>query len=355
MIDIKQGLIATALVACVLAGCTPSAETKAEGGEKGGSVATKTDGGAKGSINIDGSSTLAPVTTAVVDKFNAANPDVKISVSDKGTGAGIKAFIAKEIDICDASRAIKDEEIADAAKAGVEFVEVPVAFDGLSIVVNPKNDFAKSLTVEELKKIWEPGSKITNWKDVRAGFPDKPLKLFGPTTSHGSFEYFCEAICKTKKKSREDYEQCTDYNALVAGISQQEGGLGYVGFNYYERNKDKMKLVAVDAGKGPVEPNNERILSGEYSPLSRPLLIYINKSALDRAEVSSFVKFYLTDGKAQVAETGYTPLPDADYAAALERAEKKVLGSIFKDFKPGMKLADIMKAAPAAGAPAQTK
>lgn len=348
----SKGILAIAVGLAIFA-CGPSAKE----GEKASGDASKTEtaqaaptSGLAGSITIDGSSTVGPVTTAVVEDFGNVNKEVKISVSEKGTGAGIKAFIAKEIDICDASRAIKDEEIADATKAGVEFVEIPIAYDGLSIIVNPKNDFAKDLTVEELKKIWEPGSKITNWKDVRAGFPDKPLKLFGPTTSHGTFEYFTEAICKTKKKSREDYQQCPDYNALIQGVSGEEGALGYVGFNYYEQNKTKVKLVGVNAGKGAIEPNPERIINGEYSPLARPLLIYVSKKSLERKEVSEFVKFYLTEGKKAISETGYVPLPDDGYKFGLDRVEKGITGSVFNKFTPGTKLADFLKSVEAAAA-----
>lgn len=337
--------LGASVFALAMIGCT-SSDTKPEAGASTtpGTTAKAEGDKVSGKIVIDGSSTVAPVTNAVVEEFTKANSGVQVSVSEKGTGAGIKAFIAKEIDICDASRTMKAEEYAYAQKNKVDAVEVPIAFDGITIVVNPKNDFAKSLTVEELKKIWEPDSKINNWKDVRAGFPDKPLKLFGPTTSHGTFEYFTDAVCHTKKKSRSDYQQCTDYNALVAGIAQEEGGLGYVGFNYFQRNKDKMKMVGVDGGKGVVEPSNETIVSGQYSPLSRPLLVYVNKDALARPEVKKFMHYYLTDGKKQIADTGFTPLPDAGYKYGLDRLDKATGGIVFGDFKPGANFDEFLKA-----------
>jgi len=255
-------------------GC-PSSNPPAAGGDSpaapGGTPASTS-----GEIKIDGSSTVLPISEAVAEEFKKENAALNVSVGKSGTGGGFKKFIAKEIDIADASRPIEQKEFDAATAAGFQFIELPVAYDGLSIVVNPKNTWAADLTVEELKKIWAGGSRISNWKDVRAGFPDKPLKLYGPGTDSGTFDYFTEAICGKKGDSRADYTASEDDNTLVTGVAGDEGALGYFGFVYAEDDKDTIKLLAVaNTGRSLVLPSPPTISSSEYAPLSRPLYLYV--------------------------------------------------------------------------------
>jgi phosphate transport system substrate-binding protein len=331
----------------LLTACGPKEEAAAPSDPKSSSGAPKTDAGAPklaGTITIDGSSTVGPISEAVAEEFLKVHADVQVPVGTSGTGGGMKKFLAKEIDIVDASRPISKEEIDEAAKSGLEFVELPVGFDGISIVVNKENKFASCLTLTELKKIWEPGSKINNWKDVRAGFPDLPLKLYGPGTESGTFEYFTEAVVGKKKESRKDYSASEDDNALVAGVAGDKGGLGYFGYAYFKENADKLTLIQVDAGTGCKSPTEETIRDNSYSPLSRPLFIYVSKAVVTKPEVQAFVKFYLTEGRKLISSVGYVPLPDTAYDLALQRFEKTVTGSAFSGgLKPGTKLEDVLK------------
>jgi len=289
----------------------------------------------KGEIIIDGSSTVYPVTAAAAEEFRKYAKDVRISVGISGTGGGFKKFCNGETDISDASRPIDPKE-AEACKAkGIEYIELPVAYDGLSVVVSPKNTWAQCLTVAELKKIWEPDAqgKITNWKQVRDSFPDKPLKLYGPGTDSGTFDYFTQAINGKEKASRGDYQASEDDNILVQGVSGDDGSLGYFGYAYYVENTGKLKLVAIDNNNGKcVLPSPETIKSGEYQPLSRPIFIYVRKEAAERPEVQAFVKFYLSKSFTPIIptkEVGYIPLTDELYAAITKRFEAKPLGTLF--------------------------
>ena len=318
------GVLATGLVGC-----------GSQGGE-GGSQATSSgsgEGGEKlaGTIKGDGSSTVFPITEAVAEEFGRVNPDVKITVGVSGTGGGFKKFINGDTVLQDASRPIKDKEVKAAQAKGVEFIELPIAYDALTVVVNPKNSWANDLTVAELKKIWEPGSKVKNWSQVRVGFPNKPLKLYGPGTDSGKFDYFTEAINGEEDKCRTDFVSSEDDNVLVQGVEREEGALGYFGLAYYEENKDKLKAVKVNG----VEPSTEAVNDGKYKPLARPLFIYVEKKAVARPEVKAFVNYYLTEGRALVKETGYVPLPDDLYAAVLKRFEGGTAGTMYaaKDAK----------------------
>ncbi|MBX7131903.1 MAG: PstS family phosphate ABC transporter substrate-binding protein [Fimbriimonadaceae bacterium] len=338
-----------ALLALALAGMITTGCGKKEEGADGGTGTTQsTSGGTTGTttssaeIKIDGSSTVYPIMERMAELFNEKNPKARPTVGTSGTGGGFKKFVVGEIDIANASRAIEAEEEAKAKENGIEFVEIPVAFDGLSVVINPKNTFAETLTVAELKKIWEPDSKVKNWSDVRAGFPEKPIQLFGAGTDSGTFDYFTKAINGEEKASRADYQASEDDNTLVQGVAGDEFALGYFGYAYYEKNKDQLKVVKVDPGSGGVAPSPETIADGTYQPLSRPLFIYINKKALDRPEVMEFVKFILTDGKNSLGEVGYVPLPDAAYAKVLERLEAKKTGSVFKGAEVGVKIEEIL-------------
>ncbi|MFN0058106.1 MAG: PstS family phosphate ABC transporter substrate-binding protein [Planctomycetota bacterium] len=283
----------------------------------------------KGAINIDGSSTLFPISEAVAEEFSKLHPGVRVAVGLSGTGGGFKKFTIGEIDISDASRPIKEGEAKTAKERGIEFVELPVAFDGLSIVVNPKNTFASDITLAELKKLWEPGSKVMKWSDLRAGWPSAPIKLFGPGTASGTFDYFTEVINGKTGASRGDYTQSEDDNVLVKGVEGELNALGYFGFAYYQENQAKLKALAVGEGAAAVLPSVKTINDGTYSPLSRPLFIYVSTAALKRPEVREFTKFYLTHAANLAKEVGYVPLPDKVYALAMERLTKDVAGSAY--------------------------
>lgn len=268
-----------------------------------------------GTIEIDGSSTVFPVSEAVAEEFHKIHPDVRVNVGVSGTGGGFKRFTVGEIDISDASRHIKDKEAQTAADNGIEYYPLRVAMDGLSVLVSPDNDFVECLSVEQLKAIWEPGSAVNNWDDVDPAFPDKKIVLYGPDTDSGTFDYFTEEVVGEAQASRADYTASADDNVLVQGIAGGRYSLGYFGYAYYAENTDKLKLVSVDSGNGCVTPTSETIENGTYSPLSRPLFIYVSKQSLERPEVKAFVEFYLDNAAELAQEVGYIRLGEAEYAA----------------------------------------
>lgn len=326
-------------------GCSKTEESPAQNSTTTASGASQDSGSAQlsGSITIDGSSTVSPIMEAVAEEFGKTQPGVKPTVATSGTGGGFKKFVAGEIDIADASRPIEKDEIEKARAAGIEFVEIPIAFDGLSVVVNPSNTFAATLTVAELKKIWEPNSKVQTWADVRAGFPAEKIKLYGAGTDSGTFDYFTKAIVGEEKASRADYQASEDDNVLVQGVAGDKFSLGYFGYAYYDQNKDKLKLVGIDAGKGAIVPSPETIADGTYKPLSRPLFVYVNKKALDRPEVVALLKFLVMKGKDLITSTGYVPLPDEVYKLDIERIDSKKTGTSFSGAEVGMSISDVMK------------
>lgn len=276
----------------------------------------------EGRIRIDGSSTVFPIAEAVAEEFQRENPTTRVLVGISGTGGGFQKFASGEIDIVDASRPIKEEEKERAAANNVEYVELIVAFDGLSVIVNRGNDFVDSLTVAELKKLWEPGSKINTWQQLRPDWPDEEIILFGPGTDSGTFDYFTETIVGKEDASRSDYTASEDDNVLVEGVSNEPNGIGYFGFAYYTENKEKLKVVPIDGGDGPVSPSVETISSNEYSPLSRPLYIYVSEAALEKAPVKEFVWFFLTEAGDLVQDIGYVALPDSQVEEELEKLER---------------------------------
>jgi len=287
-------------------------------------------------VKVDGSSTVYPITEAVAEEFGKTRPDVQVTVGISGTGGGFKKFCAGETDVSDASRPIKASEIALCANAGVEYVELPVAYDGIAIVVNPANDWAQTITVAELETIWAPASKgvVMKWRDVRAEWPDRPLTLFGPGVDSGTYDYFTEAVVGEEHSSRGDFTSSEDDNVLVQGVAGDSNALGFFGFAYYAENRDKLRLVPVDDGMpengdGPVAPSLETIRNGTYQPLSRPLFIYVSSKSLDRPEVLEFATYFLQDGVPLVGEVGYVPLPEAAYPLALARLEARNTGSMF--------------------------
>ncbi len=299
-----------------------------------------------GEIKVDGSSTVYPITEAVGEEFQKLHPDVKVVVGISGTGGGFKKFCNGETDISNASRPILQKEIDTCAQNGIEYIELPVAYDALSVVVNPRNDWVACMTVAELKKIWEPDAqgKITRWNQVRPEWPDAPLNLYGAGTDSGTFDYFTEAIVGKAKASRGDYTASEDDNVLVQGVANDQYALGYFGLAYYFENQDKLKAVAIDDGKGCVPPSEETVRNGTYQPLSRPLFIYVSRKAADRPEVEAFVRFYLEEGPALVKQVGYVPLPDAVYQLALKRFEARKVGTLFKGEPPvGLSIEDLLK------------
>jgi phosphate transport system substrate-binding protein len=292
--------------------------------------------GLSGSIAIDGSSTVYPITAAASEEFNQYAPNVRVPVGISGTGGGFKKFCAGETDIQDASRPITPAEVETCTQNKVEYIELPVAYDGLAVVVNPKNDWVDYLTVAELKKIWEPAAqdKITNWNQVRSTFPDKALKLYGPGTDSGTFDYFTEAINGKAKDSRGDFQASEDDNVLVTGVAGDEGSLGYFGYAYVVENEGKIKTVHIKAtDTAPaVSPSVETVKNATYQPLSRPLFIYVKKEAAARPEVKSFVDFYLSDSfipLIQSREVGYIALTDEIYQAIGKRFEAGTVGTLF--------------------------
>lgn len=298
------------------------------GGSAG--VSGAADGGVEGdlsgTIRVDGSSTVAPLSTAAAQLFQTENPGVRVTVGTSGTGGGFEKFCAGETDISDASRPIEDDEKAACQRNGVAYEELQVANDGLSVVVNKDNDFAECLTVEQLRRIWEPGSKVNNWNQVDPRFPDEEMELFGPGTDSGTFDYFTGAVNGEEGASRTDYSPSEDDNVTVQGVSGSDGGLGYFGLSYYEENKDELKVLKIDDGDGCVEPTARTVQDGTYKPLSRPLLIYPKASSLDKPEVDAFVEFYV-ENSAEIAEKAlFVPLNDQQQAELnkdLERLRKQ--------------------------------
>jgi phosphate transport system substrate-binding protein len=307
---------------------------------------------ADGRVAIDGSSTVYPISEAVSEEFRKTNPEVKVTVGISGTGGGFKKFCAGETDISDASRPIKPTEVELCATNKIEYIELPVAYDALSVVVNPKNTWAECITTAELKKIWEPEAqgKIMKWNQVRPSWPDKELHLFGPGVDSGTYDYFTEAINGKEHASRGDFQSSEDDNTLVQGVSSDMNALGFFGFAYYEENKSRLKVAGIDDGKedngaGCIEPSVEAVEKGVYQPLARPIFIYVRKSAADNPAVKRFVTFYLEKAPELVREVGYVPLPAEAYKLAQARFDKRVTASLFggKGSQVGVTIVDLLK------------
>jgi phosphate transport system substrate-binding protein len=302
-------------------------------------------------VKIDGSSTVYPITEAVAEEFQKSKKNaIKVTVGISGTGGGFKKFCRGETDISDASRPILKKEMEDCAKAGIKYVELPVAFDALTVVVNPKNTFIKQLTVAELKMMWEPGAqgKITKWNQVNPAWPDAPLKLFGPGADSGTFDYFTEAVNGKSKSSRGDFTASEDDNVLVQGVSRDNNALGFFGFAYYDENKGKLRAVPIVNPKGKaVMPSIDAVMAGEYEPLARPIFIYVSAKSMEKPEVKEFVEFYLKHGGKLAKEVKYVPLGDADYKHAMDNFSKKKTGTGFGGVaEVGVKVSDLLKRDP---------
>jgi phosphate transport system substrate-binding protein len=303
-------------------------------------------------VKIDGSSTVFPISEAVAEDFQAQNRKIRVTIGVSGTGGGFKKFCKGEIDIANASRPIKPSEVKQCAENRVEYIEIPVAYDGIAIVVNPRNRWVKALTVKELKTIWEPKAKhkITHWNHVRPDWPKKEIHLYGPGIDSGTFDYFTEAIVGEGGASRGDFTASEDDNVLVQGISTDLNALGFFGVAYYEYNKDRLKLVPIDDkkdgnGKGPILPTYNNILKGRYQPLARPIFIYVRKQSAERPEIQKFIEFYMTQGGELSKEVGYIALPDRAYNLAHKRFQKRMTGSIFggKGAQIGVKVEELLE------------
>lgn len=279
---------------------------------------------AKSVVAIDGSSTVFPISQAVAEEFQKQHSDVKVVVGTSGTGGGFKKFVLGEIDINDASRPIKQKEIDACKESKIDYIELTIAIDGVSVIVNSENDWCDALTVEQLRAIWNPESQITNWNKVDSSWPDEKIQLYGPDTDSGTFDYFTEAICGEGGASRSDYTPSADDNVLVRGVAGDRYSLGYFGYAYYTENKDKLKIVGIAPGNdkaASVIPTDESIESGEYVPLSRPLFLYVNKASLKKPEVAAFLEYYLHEGQSLVSEVGYVRLSEAVHSETRKTLE----------------------------------
>jgi len=296
-------LIVSWLLVGLVSGC---AGDRAGGGE-----------GLRGAVHIDGSSTVYPITEAVVEEFQAAQRGVRVAVGVSGTGGGFEKFCAGEAEVADASRAIKPSELERCRSHGVDPVGYQIALDGLSVVVNPANEFVSCLTVDELRRIWEPGSRVKTWRDVRPEWPEQRIDLYGPGVDSGTFDYFTESIVGEEDASRPDYAASEDDNVLVSGVAGDRFGLGYFGHGYYVENSEALKLVAIDAGDGCVLPSAETIVRGDYRPLTRPLYVFVDRPQLARAEVVAFLRYYVENASRLASAVGYVARPDSAYEELL--------------------------------------
>jgi phosphate transport system substrate-binding protein len=290
-------------------------------GPKKNADSNNNENSAAGEVKIDGSSTVYPITEAVAESYRAEHPEIKVTAGFSGTGGGFKKFERGEIDINDASRPIKDSEIKACEESKVKYIGLKVAFDGLAVIVSKENTWLTSITVDELKKIWEPEAqgKIKKWNQINSKWPDTEIHLYGPGVASGTYDYFTEVIVGKAGSSRGDYTASEDDNVLVQGIQGDKNSLGFFGLAYYEENKDKLKLVAVDNGKGPILPSKETVMSNTYAPLSRPLFIYVSDAAAKRPAVVDFVNYYLKTTPTLVKDVGYIELPAADYQEAVNQ------------------------------------
>ncbi len=301
--------------------------------------------GVSGSVLVDGSSTVFPVSEAMAEEFGAVNPDAAVTVGVSGTGGGFKKFCAGETDITGASRPITQTEIDLCAEAGIEYIELPIALDGLTVVVNNENDFVDCITIEELETMWEPEaqSTVTNWNQIRPDFPDATLGLYGPGTDSGTYDFFMEAI-GAEGESRGDYTASEDDNVIVQGVGSDPSGIGFFGLAYFVENEGALKALEIDAGEGCVAPSVETVADGSYQPLSRPEFIYVKQSVADDPAIKAFVEYYISpDNKYLVDEVGYISLPDDIGEQVLSRWEEKETGTVFNgESSVGVKLVDVL-------------
>ncbi len=336
----KKLMAITWLAIIIMVGCRGSSERAGE----------KRPEELSGVILIDGSSTVFPITEAVAEEFQKKFPAVRVTVGISGTGGGFKKFYGRETDISNASRPIRDSEQKECEKKGIEFIELPVAFDGLAVVVNPQNDWCNWMSVKELKQLWEPEAqgKIMRWNQIRPDWPDEEIHLYGAGVDSGTYDYFTEAIVGKEHSSRGDYTASEDDNVLVQGISTDKYALGFFGLAYYEANRNKLKLVAIDDenpenGNGPILPTEETVANGTYQPLSRPIFIYVRKDSLEtKPHVEEFVRFYIKMAPTLVKEVGYIPLPSHAYEMVMRKLENRVTGTAFSGSKVGLSIEELI-------------
>ncbi|HYX38395.1 MAG TPA: PstS family phosphate ABC transporter substrate-binding protein [Oligoflexus sp.] len=283
-------------------------------------AADKVDTSLKGEVKLDGSSTVFPIAEATAEEFQKLYPNVRVTVGLSGTGGGMKKFGAGEIDIANASRKMKPEEAKKAQEGKIEYTELPLAYDGISVVVNPANKWAKQLTMAQLKAIWQPGSTVKTWKDIDPSWPNEPIKLYGPGADSGTFDFFTEQVMGTARLSRKDYVASEDDNVLVTGVAKDKNAMAYFGYAYYLENQNTLKVVALAKDKDAVVPGDKTIEDGSY-PLSRPLVIYASNNAAKRPEVKAFLTFLLKNAGKLSKEVGYIPLKDAAYTDALKKLD----------------------------------
>jgi phosphate transport system substrate-binding protein len=309
------------------------------------SAATRSE--STGLVKIDGSSTVFPITEAVAEEFQKeTRGSIRVTVGISGTGGGFKKFCRGETDVQDASRPISAGELEACRAGGIQFYELPVAFDALTVAVSPQATWIDSVTVAELKQMWEPSAqgRVTKWNQIRSTWPDQPLKLFGAGSDSGTFDYFTEAVVGNAKASRGDYTASEDDNTLVQGIANDKHALGYIPYAYYEPNKKRLKAVGVDGGHGPVLPSRDTVENGTYQPLSRPIFIYVNAKSAGRPEVKRFVEFYLTQAPTLVPQVKYVPLPRQAYELAMARFRKGTVGTAFQGVSTiGMRIEDLLR------------
>lgn len=343
--NLRLGTGLLALIACGLVGCGSGDEKSADAtttpSPSGATGIKPADGTAiSGALSIDGSTTVYPIASAMGEDFGNKNSGVKVTVNKAGTGSGMQKFERGEIDIATASRPITADEDAKLKAKAMDYIEVPIAFDGVSIVVNPQNTWATDTTIAEMKKAWAPGSPVKMWSDINPAYPKEKINFYGPGSNHGTYEYFTEAVVGKKGSIREDFQPNQDYTPIIQAVAADKDGIAYVGFNYYDTNRDKVKALKV----GGVAPSGETILGGTYTPLSRPLFLYVSKKALiDKPAVKQFVDFALSDaGLAAVTEAKYVLLPKDAYDLIKKRVAAQTPGSIFMDVKPGMKIQDVL-------------
>ena len=319
LLPARATLAPTILLFGVVAGCGDSGAHQAKG--------------LTGAVEIDGSSTVKPITEAVAEEFQKVEEGVRVAVGVSGTGGGFKRFTVGETDISNASRPIKAKENQVAIDNKVDYIEIPVAYDGLTIVVNKNNDWCKSLNVDQLKKIFLSGSTVSKWSDIDSSWPDIPVKIYAPGVQSGTFDYFKEVVAGKTGSIRDDMEVSEDDNILVRGVSGEKGGIGFFGCAYFYENEDKLKAVPIDGGNGPVMPTSDAIENGTYSPFSRPLFIYVNAKSADKEVVQEFVNFYLDNGGELASEVGYVRLPSSMYDIARANFESRKTGTQFLDPK----------------------
>ena len=329
---IAPSVLGAIILSLTLAGCGEAAPPVQSGASSAGTMDLV------GDINVDGSSTMFPITEAVAEEFgNLTNKQVRVTVGVSGTGGGFKKFCNGETQVSDASRPIKASEVSLCQEGGVEYIEIPVAIDGLTVIVNQGNDFARCMTIEELDKMWGPEAEetVTKWSQVRDGWPEEDMDMYAPGVDSGTFDYFTDTVSGESGASRGDFTASEDDNLIIQGVSGEKNGVGYLGYSYYVENAGKLKAVEIDGGDGCVAPTDATINQGTYSPLSRPLFIYVRKDAANEPHIAEFIRYYLSEeGQKLAAEVGYIPFPQAVYDLAMAKFDNGITGTVFGGENP---------------------